>query len=169
MKRRGAAMAGKDDLLDELLDQERRLALPSFDNDTAITLGTMLMDMGRERRLPITIDVVRSGQQLFHVSLPGTVADNDQWVIRKAAVVMRFGHSSFYMGRAAAARGVPFAERYLVDPLAFAPHGGSFPIIVEGTGLVGAVTVSGLPQEDDHALVVEALTRLLRERFGRAV
>ena len=36
-------------------------------------------------------------------------------------------------------------------------HGGSFPLHVAGVGCVGAVTVSGLPQRDDHALVVEAL------------
>jgi uncharacterized protein (UPF0303 family) len=162
-------MAIDDAFLAELLDQERRLTVPRFDNDTAIDLGLMLMEVARERALPITIDVTRAGQQIFHVSLPGTVADNDHWIARKVAVVMRFGHSSFYVGRSTAARGVSFVERYLVDPLAFAPHGGGFPIIVDGTGLVGTVTVSGLPQEEDHALVVEVLGRFIRERFGEAV
>lgn len=153
--------------LEELLDQERRLTFPGFDNDTAIALGQLLLEMARSRGLAITIDVTRVGQQLFHAALPGTCADNDQWVIRKTAVVMRFGHSSYYIGRSTAARGVPFAERYLVDPHAYAPHGGCFPIVVDGTGLVGTVTVSGLPQEDDHAFVVEALTTFLRDRFGK--
>jgi uncharacterized protein (UPF0303 family) len=162
-------MASEGDHLDELLDQERRLTFRQFDNDTAIDLGMLLVSMARERSLPITIDVSRAGQQIFHVALPGTVADNDHWVARKIAVVMRFGHSSFYMGRSTAARGVSFEARYLVDPRQFAPHGGCFPIVVEGTGLVGTVTVSGLPQEDDHALVVEALTRFLADRFGKTV
>jgi uncharacterized protein (UPF0303 family) len=161
-------MAIDEAFLEGLLEQERRLTFPRFDNDTAIDLGMMLMAVARERSLPITIDVTRAGQQIFHVSLPGTVADNDHWVARKVAVVMRFGHSSFYVGRSCVARGVSFEERFLVDPRAYAPHGGSFPVIVAGTGLVGTVTVSGLPQEEDHALVVEVLERFIGERFGRA-
>lgn len=153
--------------LAELLDQERRLVFPAFDNETAIALGLKLLEAGRARSLPIAVDVARAGQQLFHAALPGTAADNDHWIARKNAVVMRFGHSSFYMGRSSAAKGVPFHERFLVDPLAFAPHGGAFPITVEGVGIVGTVTVSGLPQEEDHRLVVEVLTAFLAERFGR--
>jgi uncharacterized protein (UPF0303 family) len=44
-----------------------------------------------------------------------------------------------------------------LDPRDHAAHGGSFPLLVRGTGCVGAVTVSGLPQRVDHELVVEAL------------
>lgn len=156
-----------DAQLAELLDQERRLTFPAFDNDTAIDLGLALVAEARIRRLGVTVDVTRAGQQIFHMALPGTTADNDQWVIRKTAVVMRFGHSSYLMGRKAAAKGRPFHEIYLVDPLVYAAHGGSFPIIVEGTGLVGTVTVSGLPQEEDHRLVVEVLAGFLKSRFGR--
>lgn len=158
-----------DALLLDLLDQERRLVFPAFDNEIAIELGLAVVAEARRQGLPVTVDVTRAGQQIFHMALPGTVADNDQWVIRKTAVVMRFGHSSFYMGRKAAAKGVPFHETYLVDPLAYAAHGGSFPITVEGTGLVGTVTVSGLPQEEDHRLVVEVLTHFLKARFARDV
>jgi uncharacterized protein (UPF0303 family) len=152
--------------LDTLLDQEQRLVFPSFDNETAIALGLELVAVGRERGLPITVDVTRVGQQLFHAALPGTVPDNDEWVNRKTALVYRFGHSSFYMGRSSVMAGKPFHERFLVDPLQYAAHGGSFPIRVTGVGLVGTVTVSGLPQADDHALVVEVLERFIPARFG---
>lgn len=38
---------------------------------------------------------------------------------------------------------------------------GAFPIRVRGQGIIGAVTVSGLPDPDDHPLVVHALEQLL--------
>jgi uncharacterized protein (UPF0303 family) len=56
---------------------------------------------------------------------------------------------------------VVFAERYSVDPAEFAAHGGAFPVRVRGVGLVGTVAVSGLPQEEDHRLVVTILERFL--------
>src|SRR5215469_1195291 len=36
----------------------------------------------------------------------------------------------------------------------FAAHGGGFPILLEGTGCIGTITVSGLPQREDHALAL---------------
>lgn len=156
------------DFLEDLIAEEERLQFPSFDNDTAIALGLALVETARSRRLSVTVDVSRAGQQLFHAALPGTSPDNDHWIARKNAVVMRFGHSSFYMGRRAAFKGVSFAESMLVDGNTFAAHGGAFPIRVIGTGLIGTVTVSGLPQQDDHALVVEVVARFLKERFPDA-
>lgn len=150
-----------DALLADLLDQERRLVFRRFDNDTAIALGLAIVEEARRRALAVTVNVTRAGQQIFHMALPGTTADNDQWIARKTAVVMRFGHSSYLMGRKAVQKGLPFHEAYLVDPLLYAAHGGCFPVVVDGTGLVGTVTVSGLPQEDDHALVVTVLERFL--------
>jgi uncharacterized protein (UPF0303 family) len=43
----------------------------------------------------------------------------------------------------------------------YAPHGGCFPILLAGTGCVGTITVSGLPQRDDHMLVVSVLQEYL--------
>jgi uncharacterized protein (UPF0303 family) len=156
-------MATDDDLLAELLEQEERLQLARFDNEDAFRLGMMLVECGRRDHLPLTVDLTRVHQQLFHVALPGTMLDNDHWVRRKTAVVYRFGHSSLYMGVSCRARGVTLAERFDVDPSEFAAHGGAFPIRVRGVGLVGTLTVSGLPQEDDHRLVVTTLDGFLAQ------
>ncbi|MDQ0390991.1 heme-degrading domain-containing protein [Labrys monachus] len=153
--------------LDGLLDQERRLVFPVFDNGTAVDLGLFGLAIARERALPIVLDITRNRQQLFHAALPGTSPDNDQWVARKTAVVYRFGHSSFYMGVSTPEGGPAFHERYMLDPKEYAAYGGSFPIVVDGTGPVGTMTVSGLPQQADHELVVELIGLFLGQRFGR--
>jgi len=148
-------------LMAELLEQEARLQLDRFDNDDAFRLGMLLVERARTDGMALTVDLSRVHQQLFHVALPGTTINNDHWVRRKAAVVYRFGHSSLYMGVSCRHRGLTLAQRYQVDPADFAASGGSFPIQVRGVGLVGTVTVSGLPEEEDHRLVVMMLERYL--------
>lgn len=149
-------------LIAEIEDQEASLVFTRFDNDDAWRLGVLLADMARERDLGVTVDIRRGTQQMFHAALPGTTADNDEWVERKARVVQRFGASSYLVGLRSTASGSSFAVRRDDLPIGlYAAHGGSFPIRVIGVGVVGAVTVSGLPQADDHALVVEALRTFL--------
>jgi uncharacterized protein (UPF0303 family) len=148
-------------LLAVLEEQERRLQLESFEPDDAWYLGTLLVELARERDLAVTVDVRRPGQVLFHVALAGTTPDNDAWVERKVRVVERFHASSYLVGRRLAAQGRSLGADQGVDPALYAAHGGSFPVRVRGAGVVGSVTISGLPQADDHALVVEALERLL--------
>ena len=148
-------------LLATLLEQEERLQLTGFDNDTAFTLGMALVERARAGGMALTVDLTRVHQQLFHVALPGTAVDNDHWIRRKNAAVYRFGRSSFYLGVSCRVRGLSLAERYLVDAHEFAAHGGAFPIRVRGVGLVGTMTVSGLPQEEDHRLVVSVLEAFL--------
>ena len=56
------------------------------------------------------------------------------------------------------------AESMYLDEKDYAAHGGCVPLVVKGVGFVGTVTVSGLPQREDHELVVEALREHLAER-----
>ena len=156
-----------DDFLAELLAQERELELDSFDNAAAWELGSMLVAAARAGGHGVTIDIARGEQQLFHAALEGTSADNDAWIQRKNAVVRRFGHSSFYVGRECEAAGASLTERFFVDPMAYSAHGGAFPITIRGVGVVGTVTVSGLPQAEDHRLVVAVMRDFALSRRSR--
>jgi uncharacterized protein (UPF0303 family) len=148
-------------LLKLLLDQEQRLQFTAFDNETAIAIGMDIVGRGRRDKLPIAVDATRNQQQLFHMALPGTAVDNDLWIRGKNAVVYRFGHSSLYVGASCRAAGKTMEEKYLVDSHEYRAHGGAFPVFVKRVGLVGTITVSGLPQEEDHRMVVEAIERHL--------
>lgn len=150
-----------ESLIAELEAQEAELRFPSFSNTEAIALGAAIAEKARSRGQAITVDIWRSGQQLFHCALEGTTADNDQWALRKARSAERFGHASFLVGLRLKLDGLRLEEKHFVDPLEFSAHGGAFPVYVKGTGLVGTITVSGLPQEDDHALVVECIREFL--------
>ena len=149
------------DLLKDLLQQEDEIQFSSFNNDMAFAVGTALLDAARGKDKPITIDIARNGQQLFHFAMQGTSRDNDVWVQRKNNVVNRFGHSSFYMGISLKSKGQTIEEKYLISSSEYAAHGGAFPLIIQGVGVVGTITVSGLPQEEDHELVVTTLKRFL--------
>ena len=143
--------------LTELAAEEEELQFTRFTADGAWELGSTLVATGRERGLPIAVDITRNRHQLFHAALAGATPDNDSWIRRKTAVVDRFGHSSLYVRQASIERGTTFEEEFGLDPASFAAHGGAFPVLVRDVGPVGAVVVSGLPQVEDHRMVVAAL------------
>ncbi|WRZ92713.1 heme-degrading domain-containing protein [Streptomyces sp. NBC_01007] len=149
------------ELITELEEQERRLTLPRFTHDDAWALGTLLVELARERGAPVAVDIRRGGQQLFHAALPGSTPDNDAWIDRKRRVVERYGCSSLLVGSRFRAKGTTFEESSRLDPDAYAAHGGAFPIAVTDAGVIGTVVVSGLPQVEDHKMVVEALEKFL--------
>ena len=148
-------------LIQQLQTQQQRLQFRRFTNDDALDLGSRIVAVARERKLVVTVDIRRHGHQLFHAALPGTTPDNDSWIERKARVVNRFNESSYLVGRRLELAGRSVDIGHGLDPLLYAAHGGSFPLIVLEVGVVGTVTVSGLPQAEDHALVVEALAVFL--------
>jgi len=146
-----------DDILKQLLQEEQELQFTKFNEDVAWKLGSQLVENARSRNLPVTVDIMRGTHQLFHASLRGSSPDNDEWVKRKVRLVYRFGHSSFYMGQLLKSKGKSMEENYLISESEYAPHGGCFPIIVKDTGIIGTIAVSGLPQEEDHKLAVQAI------------
>jgi len=148
-------------LLDELIAQEQRLVFDAFNEDVAWDVGVALREAAVAAHLPVAISVRRNGQRLFHAALPGASADNDGWLARKCAVVDRYGCSSLRVGEQFRIAGKSFDTDSRLDPSRYAAHGGAFPVLLRGTGCIGTVAVSGLPQLDDHRLVVEALEQLL--------
>lgn len=157
-------MAIEDDL-ECIARQERELQWTSFNEEDAWQLGSTLRELAVERQLAIVIDIRRftphlgnqAGAPLFYAALHGTSPDNAEWARRKANVVARLHRSSYAVGLSLKARNVTLQEKYDLPLSDYASHGGAFPIIIAGSGVLGSVTVSGLPQRDDHELVVEAL------------
>ncbi|ODT67921.1 MAG: hypothetical protein ABS75_22345 [Pelagibacterium sp. SCN 63-23] len=135
--------------------QETELVLPAFDEAVAYEIGSAIRAHALAEGLSLVVDIRTWDRQLFFSATPGTGADNAEWVRRKVNSVRRFQRASY---RLVLERGeVPFSPQSGADPADFVIAGGGFPIRVPGAGIVGAVTVSGLPGRKDHGVVVDAL------------
>ena len=141
----------------ELTAEEEELQFSSFTNDDAWELGTALRELARRQGAPVAIDISRNQHQLFRTALPGATPDNDAWIERKQRVVHRFGHSTLHVRQTFVERGTTFEAASGLDPQRYAAHGGGFPVVVRSVGPIGVLVVSGLPQLEDHRLIVAAL------------
>jgi uncharacterized protein (UPF0303 family) len=159
-------MSISDDLARIAL-QEQELQFASFDEEAAWRLGSRLRSMAVERKFKIVIDIRRFGQPLFYTALAETTPDNVDWVRRKSNVTARFLRSSYAIGLEMEAKQSNLFDRYGLAVNEYASHGGCFPLRVVQAGVIGSVTVSGLPQRADHELAVEALCVELGRDYAR--
>lgn len=146
--------------------QEEACRLPSFDSNVAWEIGNIIRTNLQKFTRPAVVYVAHanSSQLLFFAtSKPGTLPDNMHWVKRKEAVVLRWGRSTMGMRLSLQARGKTLQETFeMNDPSIYAVHGGGFPVKVKGVeGVVGVIVVSGLTQEDDHAVIVDGIKEYL--------
>lgn len=152
-----------DQDLDRIALQEDRLQFTSFNADTAWRVGSRLRELAAARGQAVAIDIRLNGAPLFFTAMPGTSPDNVDWIRRKVNVVNRFQRSSYAVGLRLKKEDANLTQQVGVADADYAPHGGCFPIKLRGTGCVGTITVSGLPQRADHALVIEVLAELLEQ------
>lgn len=153
-------MSPVQDDLDRIAEQERRLQFDHFDESTAWQLGATLRNRAAERGRNVTIEVRLAGHTVFLTAMPGTAPANADWARRKRNVVELLRRSSYGVGLEAKVTGRSLLDEMGLPTRDHAAHGGAFPITVAGIGFVGVVTVSGLPQREDHELVVEVLAEL---------
>jgi uncharacterized protein (UPF0303 family) len=150
-----------DELLQQLLTQEEELQLPYFNQQLAWVLGCLIKSGAEKINAAVSFEIYAFEQTILSYAMPGTVKDQQDWLRRKRQSVLRFGHCSYYLGQYNASKNRDFETQSHIDPKEYCGHGGSFPIRLKNTGLIGAVSVSGLPQEVDHKLAVDALRELI--------
>jgi uncharacterized protein (UPF0303 family) len=143
--------------------QEQSLCFQKFDEHTAWEIGTRLKAAAEKLGGAVAIDVTLAGHSVFSYVMPGASPNNTNWVRRKRNTVQHFHRSSYGLGRQLERDKADLFGKFGLSLSDYAVHGGSFPIRVLGTGVVGAVTVSGLPQREDHKVVVEVLADFLQK------
>jgi uncharacterized protein (UPF0303 family) len=140
--------------------QEELLRWDSFDADTAWRLGSLMREMLVERGAGATVEIEVAEQVLFACATVGAKTSQVDWIRRKRNTVRRLERSTYAVGRMLERDGETIEGRYGLALSDYAAHGGGFPIWVGGE-IVGSVVVSGLPQREDHSLVVAAVAGVL--------
>jgi len=149
-----------DGQIEQVAGQERDLVLDHFTDDDAWDLGSWIRQRASAGHWPVVVDVRRFDRPLFFCALPGSTPDNPDWVRRKAATVQRFHRSTYRTKLELERDGTTLQDRFGLSPADYAAHGGGFPLVTLDSGVIGCVTVSGLPQVMDHLVVVHALHSL---------
>jgi len=150
--------------LSALLAQEAALQFSFFNNESAWQLGGRLKQLAEAKEASVTIEVYAFNQPLFCYVMSGKHPDNQDWVKRKRQTVLRFGHSSAYIGQYNHAKKRDFEQQAHINALDYCAHGGSFPLQIKNAGIIGAVTVSGLPSAEDHQMVIDAIAYLIKNQ-----
>ncbi len=156
--------------LDILSQQEALLRFPSFDPDAAWQLGSLLHSALVARKAGGTVEIECDGQLLFACTTPGAKPSQADWIRRKRNTVHRLHRSTYAIGRELVRDSATLESAHGLSETDYAAHGGGFPLwlkvdgeIEGGSNLIaGTIVLSGLPQRDDHNLVVAAIAEHLR-------
>lgn len=151
-----------DPTLDELATEEARLQFDTLSLEQAWDVGCALRELAVQRSAKVAIEIALRDRVLFHTALPGTDIANANWVRRKRNTVLALGTSTLVVGMKLAKASQTLEERYGLSPPEHASDGGGFPLRLRGLGVIGAITVSGMPSLQDHRLVTDVLARFLK-------
>jgi uncharacterized protein (UPF0303 family) len=153
-------MSTADDIA-AIARQESELVFDQFDEATAFALGAAIRDRAIAENLPIVVDIQTWDRPLFYAAMPGSAGANANWARRKRNTVRLYLKSTYRLVLEKARPDRTFPPGDGLDPADYVLAGGGFPIRVRSAGVIGVIAVSGLPERQDHAVVVDALCDLL--------
>ncbi|WP_145514506.1 heme-degrading domain-containing protein [Yersinia massiliensis] len=136
---------------------QQLLQLTHFDHEIAWQLGEKIKRQAETQGVALAIDITVNHQSLFSYAMPGTSAENHDWLRRKRNVVELLNTSSYAAGLMLQHRQTSLEARYGVSLRDYAALGGGFPLQVKHAGIIGSVNVSGAPHLDDHNLLLQVL------------
>ncbi len=137
--------------------QQKELVLKKFDENDAWAMGQWMREEAAKNSYAVGMSISLNRKKVFHCTMPNTAPLSDDWLRRKENTVYKFFKSSYEMAYFLDKNQQTAHSRYGLAHEDFAIAGGGLPITVEGVGVVGAVAVTGLPQEKDHGLAADGI------------
>ena len=147
--------------LDILKVQEEKLRMDKLDADGALQLGLIMVRLAKEKyRKSVSVRVITNGQATFEYYMEGTDSHNRWWMDKKLNT-SRVSSVSSIRTLVEVGEGLraPVPE-FEIDNN-FALCGGCFPLKTHDGRLIGYAQSSGMAHEEDHQLIVDALSEYL--------
>jgi uncharacterized protein (UPF0303 family) len=149
---------------EDVLKEEAELTFPYFGLAQIDQLVAAFKEVGGDDFQKVAIQLTLNGREVYFHAGTQTSNENNDWVERKFNVVNTFDHSSLYLKKQWQGHADDFYESYGLSKRDYCIVGGGLPIVVDKTGVVGILVVSGFPDDvDDHKLAVKALKKLKSE------
>jgi uncharacterized protein (UPF0303 family) len=135
----------------------RKIELDSFSNRLALDMGMTILDLAKSRNQHIAIEICRLNHTIFLYVDDSLPVDKHNWLRRKANVAKQFEESSLSVKNDLKKGDMTLEKTFGLDEKDFLAKGGAIPIVVKNTGMIATITVSGLHDEEDHNIIMEAL------------
>ena len=135
----------------------KQIELDSFSNRTAFEMASKIIELAKNRNQNIAVEIMRLNQTIFLYVDDNLPADKHNWLRRKANVAKQFEESSLSVKNDLKEGNMTLEKTFGLDEKDFIAKGGSIPIFIKNVGMVGVITVSGLHDEEDHKIIIDAL------------
>jgi uncharacterized protein (UPF0303 family) len=152
----------KENYLKIVETQESLLQFPHFSRMDAWELGNLIVSEIHAKKFSAAVSIrLSDGFVLFQYAAEGTTPNNESWMTRKFNTLIELEESGILTFLRLREQEQTIENRGL-NQRDHCASGGAFPIRVKGTGVIGAVLVSGLFHFLDHNLIVDNISRYLK-------
>ena len=141
--------------------QEKELVFQAFTNEDGKAIGEAIIDKVKTMGRAVVVDIVRNRQRIYYHAMEGTHIDFERRAVKKARIVQDYFMSSIKLCKFLEMNGKTMEEMLQLSSQEYSARGGSFPIHVKGSGIIGTITVSGMDHEEDHQVIVDVLEAYL--------
>ena len=135
----------------------KKIELESFSNRIALEMGLKIIELAKSRNQHIAVEISRLNHTIFIYVDDSLPVDKHNWLRRKANVAKQFEESSLSVKNDLKEGNMTLDRTFGLDEKDFLAKGGSIPIFVKNAGLIAVITVSGLHDEEDHYIIIDAL------------
>lgn len=151
-----------DERIERYVREEQELRFEVFDNHTAWEIGCAIVEKAMKEDLVIATSIRIGDFEVFKYGVLGTNAENDNWMSRKVNTVNHLQISSIHAAAILEKENQTMETYYNFNRENYVCCGGGFPVKLKSGELIGTIAVSGLPDYEDHQVIVDVLAGFVK-------